>query len=55
MAQWRAGHWAVALAQQGIEDGNMAVTLQECFDATRMECFRFEPGVKVCPVAGARG
>ena len=55
MAQWRAAHWAAALAQQGIDGGNMALTLQECFDATRMKSFRFEPGVKVCLAARAPG
>ena len=55
MARWRAAHWAAALAQQGVDGGNMALTLQECFDATRMKSFRFEPGVKVCPVARAPG
>lgn len=47
MAEWRAGHWAAALAQQGLEGSDIAAKLQECFDRTRIDLFRFEPGVKV--------
>ncbi|KAI3437732.1 hypothetical protein D9Q98_000180 [Chlorella vulgaris] len=43
---WRAQLWLQAMARQGHEDAAAATLLQQCFSGTRLERYRFGPGVE---------
>ncbi|GAB4824198.1 hypothetical protein N2152v2_011244 [Parachlorella kessleri] len=44
--EWRAGLWRQAVNRQGLECGNEAAAqLQACWTTSRLELFRFVPGV----------